>query len=101
MTSEAEQVYEYLRTHEHASRTDIKILLRLRSDRTARRYVAEVARSYPVISTSDGNGYRLATTESELLHQRAENIKRAFEILRRNAPINRALSEGNTWLYEN
>ena len=101
MTNEARTIYEYLLAHEYATRADIKILLGLRSDRTARRHMAELAQSLPIISTSDGRGYKLARTESELIHQRAENTKRAFEILRRNAPINRALSEVDAWLYEN
>lgn len=64
------------------------------TDRAARRVVSEIAKRRPVISLSDGKGYRIATTYedvSDALHAANENAKRANEILKRNEPLNKFL----------
>lgn len=60
------------------------------SDRTARYIISAIALEYPVISLSDGTGYRIATKREDVedaVHAAKENAKRAREILKRNAQL--------------
>lgn len=59
-------------------------------ERGARRLISEIAKSYPLIATSDHHGYRIATELRDLedvKHTYNENRKRAAEILKRNKPL--------------
>lgn len=101
MTPEAEKILNALRERGRMTKHEMCIALgRLyspRYDRQVRRYIAEIALEYPVISTSDNTGYELAEPTEEyrglLEHQKRENLHRAMEILKRNEPIEKALEE--------
>lgn len=65
-------------------------------DRTARDMLSEIAKRAPLISVSDAAGYRIAMRPSDLgdaMHAYNENRKRADEILKRNAPLEKFLEE--------
>lgn len=101
MRPESETLLNAMKSRGRMTRHEMCIVLgRLwtpRFDRQIRRYIAEIALEYPVISTSDNCGYELAKpTEGYrgmLEHQKRENIPRAMEILKRNEPIEAALEE--------
>ncbi len=64
------------------------------SERTARDMVSEIAKRVPIISLSNGKGYRRinrsapeANDVADARHAYNENRKRAEEILKRNDPI--------------
>lgn len=64
------------------------------SERTARDMLSEIAKRAPLISVSDTSGYRIAvnyTDVGDAMHAYNENKKRAEEILKRNAPLEKFL----------
>lgn len=66
------------------------------NERTARDMLSEIAKKCPVISLSDGKGYRIVNRSipddiREAKHAYNENRKRAEEILKRNIPLAQAL----------
>ena len=66
------------------------------SERTARDMLSEIAKKCPVVSLSNGNGYRIInkanpTDYQDAVHAYNENKKRAEEILKRNDPLAIAL----------
>ena len=68
------------------------------SDRKIRDLISLIAYRFPIISTSDGKGYKLVgkvgvTEAKELLHQAKEHEARADKILARNEPIMRYLDK--------
>lgn len=84
-------------------RTVSRLELSLRlgcTDREARRVISEIAKTRPVISLSDGRGYRIANKADDIedaRHAANENAKRAGEILKRNEALNQFLkSQGVT-----
>lgn len=66
------------------------------SERTARDMLSEIAKRAPLISVSDTSGYRIAVQPSDIgdaMHAYNENKKRAEEILKRNAPLEKFIEE--------
>ncbi len=66
------------------------------NERTARDMLSEVAKKCPVVSLSNGRGYRIInrgnpTDYQDARHAYNENKKRAIEILKRNDPLSDAL----------
>lgn len=64
------------------------------SERTARDMLSEIAKRAPLISVSDTSGYRIAVNSADVgdaMHAYNENKKRAEEILKQNAPLEKFL----------
>ena len=63
-------------------------------ERYARRMLSDIAKAYPLIAVSDRKGYRIATSAQDIddvRHAYNENRKRAAEVLKRNAPLEKFL----------
>lgn len=97
-----EAVKAYLQIKDdYVSRQQISIALGLKyntsSDRQIRAAIAQIAAETPVLSPSNGKGYKLLEEPKneadvlDLIRQQRENSKRAREIEKRNVPIDEAI----------
>lgn len=68
-------------------------------DRKTRAVIAKIAKKYPMISLSNGRGYKLVKMDKyreskmQMQAQIEENKHRATEILKRNKPLLQAIRE--------
>ena len=99
-----EAVKAYLQIKDdYVSRQQISIALGLKyntsSDRQIRAAIAQIAAETPILSPSNGKGYKLLAepkNEADLIaleRQLNENYKRAREIEKRNVPIYEAIKK--------
>lgn len=97
----ANKLYTFMRLHPtYHTREDLCNVLgwdAKTKDRQIRELISALAKVKPIISTSDCRGYKLATTRAdaeEVMHQKAEHIKRANETLARVSPLDNFLEYG-------
>ncbi len=106
---EAVKAYLQLK-NDYVTRQQICIALGIKydnsSDRQIRRAIACIAVETPIVSLSNGKGYRIlseAKSEADLIDlvkQSRENSKRAREIQKRNVPIYNLLKDCRPDLYD-
>lgn len=96
------EVKAYLQIkNEYVTRQQICIALGIKydksNDRKIRHIIAQIAAETPVLSPSNGKGYKLLEEPKneadvlDLIRQQRENSKRAREIEKRNVPIDEAI----------
>ena len=97
---EAIKAYLQLKS-DYVTRQQICIALGIKydksNDRKIRHIIAQIAAETPVLSPSNGKGYKLLEEPKneadvlDLIRQQRENSKRAREIEKRNVPIDEAI----------
>lgn len=80
----------FKQTYGYLTKTQIGEIIGSTDERTARDVVAHLRKSYPIISTSDGRGYKLARKRSDLEeaeHALAELSSRIEELEKNMKPL--------------
>lgn len=90
MKERCNELYRVIRDGRTVTKDEVCAICKVKSERQARDIISTLAGRVPIIATSDGRGYRIARTASdidEVRHTWQELDSRQAELERRKKPL--------------